>query len=324
MHFPHLPREISISVSSIVAIVLLAGAALLPPRVLRDRRPAHPVERAEGLRGPGRRGRRDRPRLPLGRPAGRELLALPAAPGRGLRARRRLRPGPVGIRRPQRPLPPADQRARPVHARRHPLPAAALGAAAGPARRGRPGADQGAARPARRPGLARLLRAARRQERDLVPVGQGGRLLPGRLRRDARLRRPARRPRGVARRHRRVPGRRGPARVAAGRHGVQRARGRGVVPRGRPDRARARRRGDRQRRGLQPVRPLHAERPADGQPGDQERLHGRGPPGRRHTEAGARPDHQGGRPLAGQPRPSGASPWRSAASAAAATRTACW
>ena len=75
-------------------------AALLPPRVLRDRRSAHPVERAERVRGPGRGGRRDRPRLPLGRAAGRELLVLPAAPGRRLRTRRRLRPGRSGRRTP--------------------------------------------------------------------------------------------------------------------------------------------------------------------------------------------------------------------------------
>ena len=137
------------------------------------------------------------------------------------------------------------------------------------------------------------------------PSGKAGvcyRVVSGR---DAGLRRSARRPRGVARRHRRVPGRCGPARVASGRHGVQRARRRGVVQGGRPVRPRARRRGDRQRRRLQPVGSLHAERQADGQPGDQERLQGRGPPGRRHTEAGARPDHQRGRPLAGQPHRAG-------------------
>ena len=140
---------------------------------------------------------------------------------------------------------------------------------------------------ARRPGLARLLRAARRQERDLVAVGQVGYLLPGGGRRDARLRRPARRPRGLAGRHRRVPRRGGAARLAARGDGLQRARRRGVVPGGRPDRAGARRRGDRQRRGLQPLRPLDAQRQADGQPRRQERLHRGGPPGRRHTAAGA-------------------------------------
>ena len=44
----------------------------------------------------------------------------------------------------------------------------------------------------------------------------------------------------------------------------------------------ARRRGDRQRRGLQPLRPPDAQRQADGQPRRQERLHRGGPPGRRH------------------------------------------
>ena len=57
------------------------------------------------------------------------------------------------------------------------------------------GQDPRAARQARRQGLARLLRAARRQERDLVAVRQGGRLLPRGVRRDARRRRPDRRSR---------------------------------------------------------------------------------------------------------------------------------
>jgi lysyl-tRNA synthetase class 2 len=90
---------------------------------------------------------------------------------------------------------------------------------------------------ARRPGLPRLLRPARRQERDLVALGQGRHLLPRRGRGDARLGRPARRPGGMARRHRRVHGRGGPARLAARGDGVQRAGGRGVVQGRRPGRA---------------------------------------------------------------------------------------
>ncbi len=111
----------------------------------------------------------------------------------------------------------------------------------GPAGRGRRGEDPRAAGQAGRAGLARLLRAARRQERDLVAVGQGGHLLPRGVGRDAGLGRPARRPGGLAGRDRRVPRRGGPPRLAARGDGVQRAGRRGVVPRGRPDRARARR-----------------------------------------------------------------------------------
>src|SRR5580704_12141182 len=69
-----------------------------------------------------------------------------------------------------------------------------------------------------------------------------------------------------------------------------------MVPRGQPDRPGARRRGHRERGRLQPVRPHHAERPADGQPGVQERLRGRGPAGGGHPAAGDR-RHPGGRRL---------------------------
>jgi len=95
------------------------------------------------------------------------------------------------------------------------------------------GADapgQGTAGQARGQGLARLLRAARRQERDLVADRQGLHLLPGRVGGDAGQRRPDRRPGGLARRDRSFPGRGGPARLGAGRDGVQRARRGGVVP----------------------------------------------------------------------------------------------
>ena len=111
-HFPHLPARISIF-SSIVAVVLLAALLFFHREfyAIGDPRTRWNVLRVFVVLVDS--GRRDRPRLPLGRPAGRELLALPAAPGRGVRTRRRLRPdGPVGIRRPGRPLPPADQRAR--------------------------------------------------------------------------------------------------------------------------------------------------------------------------------------------------------------------
>ena len=54
-----------------------------------------------------------------------------------------------------------------------------------------------------------------RQEHHLVAVRQGLHRLPGAVRRDARQRRPDRRPRGVAGRHPHVPGRGGPARVGA-------------------------------------------------------------------------------------------------------------
>ena len=52
---------------------------------------------------------------------------------------------------------------------------------------------------------------------------------------------------------------------------------------------------------LQPVRPVHAERQADGQPGGQERLRGRGPPGGGHPAAGNRRHRAGRRFLARQP-----------------------
>ena len=55
-------------------------------------------------------------------------------------------------------------------------------------------------------GLARLFRAARRQERDLVADRQGLHLLPGRVGGDAGQRRPHRRSGGLARRDRSVPG----------------------------------------------------------------------------------------------------------------------
>ena len=61
-----------------------------------------------------------------------------------------------------------------------------------------------AARQAGRTRLARLLRCAPRQVGGLVAVGQGSRDVPGRARRRAGQRRPDRRSRGVARRHRRL------------------------------------------------------------------------------------------------------------------------
>ncbi len=96
-------------------------------------------------------------------------------------------------------------------------------------RRGR-GPGQGTAGQARGQGLTRLLRAARRQERDLVADRQGLHLLPGRVGGDAGQRRPDRRSGGLARRDRSLPGRGGAARVGAGRDGLQRARRGGVVP----------------------------------------------------------------------------------------------
>jgi len=86
---------------------------------------------------------------------------------------------------------------------------------------------------------ARLAAADAVKIRALLAVGQVGDLLPRGGRRDARGRRPARRPGGVARRHRRVPLRGGPARVAARGDGLQRTRRGSVVPGRRPDRARA-------------------------------------------------------------------------------------
>ena len=219
--------------------------------------PAHPVAGLVGLRRPGRGGRRHRPVLhPAGPGAAGGLLARPAGAGGHYRPGRGVRTGSVVpeargdlfailtsalgiftlIVTAYLFLRPAEPRAR-------------LGA------RGR-GPGQGTAGQVRRQGLARLLRAARRQERDLVADRQGLHLLPGRVGGDAGQRRPDRRPGGVARRDRSLPGRGGAARLGAGRDGMQRARRGGVVPRGRPDRARARRRGDRERGRLQPGRPV--------------------------------------------------------------------
>ena len=255
-----------------------------------------------GVRRPDRGRRRHRPDLhPAGPGPGRGLLVRPAGAGGHLRPGRGVRPGAVGAGDPRRPVQPPHQRAGHLHPAGHRVPVPAPGRAARPAgpRRRRP--DQGTAGQAGGPGLARLLRAARRQERDLVPDRQGRRLLPRGVRRDAGQRRPDRRSGGLARRDRPVPGRGGAARLGAGRDGLQRARRRGVVPRGRPDRARTRRRGHRQHGRLQPVRAADAERQADGQPGGQARLRGRGPPGGRHTAGRTRRHHQGRRLLARQP-----------------------
>ena len=93
-------------------------------------------------------------------------------------------------------------------------------------RRGR-GEAARAAGQAGRARLARLLRAAPRQGRDLVADRQGGGHLPRGRRRLAGLRRPDRRPRGVARRHRAVAGRGPRARLdPGGRPGRARRRGR--------------------------------------------------------------------------------------------------
>ena len=113
------------------------------------------------------------------------------------------------------------------------------------------GAGRGAAArpagPARAARLARALRAAPRQERGLLGHRQGGDLLPGRLRRDAGQRRPDRRRRGVAGRHRAVHGGGQGARLDPRGGRVQRDRRRGVDPGDRTGRAGAGRRGDRRR-----------------------------------------------------------------------------
>ncbi len=82
---------------------------------------------------------------------------------------------------------------------------------------------------------------------------------------------------------------------------VQRARRRDLVPGGRADRAGARRRGHRQRRRLHAAGPVHAQRPADGDPGLPARLRGRDPPDGRHPPGGDRLADHAGRLLAREP-----------------------
>ncbi len=107
------------------------------------------------------------------------------------------------------------------------------GAAPGPARlRFEPRAGAGGARTpqavrcARLPGL---LRAAPRQERDLLRVGEGRDLLPGGGRRHAGQRRSARRRRGLARGDQGVHGQGTQARMGTGRDRMQSDRRQGLV-----------------------------------------------------------------------------------------------
>ena len=181
--------------------------------------------------GADRGGRRHRPDLhPAGPGAGGGLLAEPAGGGSHHRPGRGVGTGSVGARGAWRPVRHPHQRARDLHPPGHRVPVPAPGRAQGEAgRRGR-GPDQGTAGQARGQGLAWLLRAARRQERDLVADRQGLHLLPRRVRGDAGQRRPDRRPGGLARRDRSLPGRGQAARLGAGRDGLQRARRGGVVP----------------------------------------------------------------------------------------------
>ena len=88
-------------------------AALLPGRVLRGGRPAHPVAGPVGVRRPDRGGRRHRPDLhPAGPGAGGGLLAGPAGGGGHHRPGRGVRTGSVGAGGPRRPVQHPHQRAR--------------------------------------------------------------------------------------------------------------------------------------------------------------------------------------------------------------------
>ena len=191
-----------------------------PARVLREGRPLEPEARR------GRGGRRTA-----------ALLAARRAPGDRHEPRRRRGaldlPGPLALRHPaadlgrRRRLPfPRDhdsqlgerhhQRAQHPARPRRLLRGLPLPPRRRPAHRGRRGAAAGAARPERRPRLPRLLRAAPREERGVVADRQGGRRLPRRERCLAGLRRPHRRSRGLARRHR-APGSPRRARTAGSR-----------------------------------------------------------------------------------------------------------
>ena len=251
---PPFPARPASRIPRCVAIVLLAVLlyrhedfyAVGDPRTRRDR--------AAGLR----RilvvaGLRDRPRLPRGRAALRQLLVPSAAAGRAVRARRRLRARAVGIRRARRPVPLADQRARRCSRSSSPSTCSCARRSRGP---GSPAADATRIRELldRYGDRDSLGYFALRDDKSVIwsPSGKSGvcyRVVSGVM---LAVRRPDRRPGGVAGRHRRVPHRGGAARVAARGDGVQRARRRGVVPGRRPDRSGARRRGDRQRRGVQP------------------------------------------------------------------------
>ena len=180
-------------------------ARRLPGRVLRPRRPAHPLAGRPGVR---------RARASSASCSATSWSASPAAssPAAARRSGDRLQEvlfGLVGLDRPgrlphragRRPRRRGAARAGPDDRADHVyLALRAAGAAADADRRGR-GPDARAARRAAPDSLG-YFNAAPRQERGLVRVRQGRDRLPGRVRRHAGQRRPARRPGGLARRDR--------------------------------------------------------------------------------------------------------------------------
>ena len=114
IHFLHSQRILT----TIVAHRDADRTALLPGRVLRGGRPAHPVAGLVGLRRPGRGGRRHRPGLhPVCPWAGGELLAGPAGAGSHHRPGRGVGTGSVGAGGPRRHVRHPHQRAGHLHPR---------------------------------------------------------------------------------------------------------------------------------------------------------------------------------------------------------------
>ena len=192
----HGPPLVVVAVNlAVLGAARLGAAATSPPLGAGDR----PRRRAAGLPRHGHRLRRRRP-VPHRAHGAAARWVEPAR--RGLRRPASASPRTWCSRRPIRLGRHRDRAEQPRRAHRaaHPASRCSRPARKAPAlgreRRGRGCAallDE-----VRRPGLPGLLRAARRQDRDLLPERQGGRRLPRRRRRDAGLRRPARRPRGVA------------------------------------------------------------------------------------------------------------------------------
>ena len=202
IHFFHSMRILT----AVISLVLLIALLYFRDEFYAEGDPRTRWRALWVLGRPGGGRHRHRPDLhPAGPGPGRGLLVRPAGGGGHHRPGRGVRAGAVGAGDPRRPVQHPHQRARHLHpaGRRVPVPPPGRAAGqAGPCRR-RTGA--GTAGQAGGPGLARLLRAARRQERDLVADRQGLHLLPGRVRGDAGQRRPDRRPGGLARRDRPVP-----------------------------------------------------------------------------------------------------------------------
>ena len=320
LHFPHL-----LSVSAFVANRPARRPALPARRLLRGRRPAHPADRAAGLRRPRRDGLRDRARLPGGRARSPEATRSPSGSRTCFTSCRRLRAASSGRRTARADL--------------YHFLTSALGAFTLVVtiylflRSAQPRARLAAADAVR---IRELLDRygdrdslgyfALRDDKSVIwsPSGKAGicyRVVAGVMLASGD-------PLGDSEAW---PGAIAAFLAEAARHAwrpaVMGCSELGAEVWCREGDLTALELGDEaivNVARVQPRRTPDAQRQADGQPRRQERVHRGGPPGRRHTAAGARRDHQGGGPAGGAPRSSGDSPWRSAASAPRATRTASW